>query len=92
MARPKQKDLPEMSDRKLDDLSDTAHDYAKVRDSRMELSQEEGQLKAKLLTLMKKHRMKEYIYEDVEIRVVTEEESVKVRIRRQKEEETVTEE
>lgn len=81
-----------MSDRKLDDLSDTAHDYAKVRDSRMELSQEEGQLKAKLLTLMKKHRMKEYIYEDVEIRVVTEEESVKVRIRRQKEEETVTEE
>lgn len=92
MARPKQKDLPGMSDRKLDDLSDTAHDYAKVRDSRMELSQEEGQLKAKLLTLMKKHRMKEYIYEDVEIRVVTEEESVKVRIRRQKEEETVTEE
>lgn len=86
MARGKQNDLPGMSDRKLEDLSDTAYDYAKVRDKRMELSREEGELKSKLLTLMKRHRMKEYVYEDVEIRVVTEEETVKVRIRKAKEE------
>lgn len=88
MARPKQKDLPGMSDRKLTDLSDAAYDYAKIRDERMDLSQQESQLKQRLLTLMKKHKMKEYVYEDVEIRVVAEEETVRVRIRKAKEEES----
>lgn len=88
MARPKQQDLPEMGNRQLKDLSDAAYDYASIRDKRMELSQDEHRLKEKLLSLMKKHKMKEYVYEDVEIKVVAEEETVRVRIRKQKEEDT----
>lgn len=81
-----QKDLPGMSDRKMSDLSDAAYDYAKIRDKRMALSQEEHGLKERLLGLMKKHRMKEYRYEDVEITVVAENEKVRVRIRQEKDE------
>jgi len=86
MARPRQQSLAGMENRKLADLHNVAQQYAGVRDERMELNQREVELKDQLLALMKKHDKREYLCEDVEIRVVAEEETVKVRILKPKEE------
>lgn len=86
MTKPKQEDLPGMSDRKLKDLHDCALEYAEKRDERQALLMEEVELKGKLLTLLKKHKMEHYEYEDVVIDLVHEEETVKVKIKRAKSE------
>lgn len=67
---PKQNDLPGMTDRKLSDLSDKAHEYAEIRDKRMALSTKEHELKQDLHGLMKRHKMKNYVFDDVEIQIV----------------------
>lgn len=80
-----QTDLPGMEDREINDLQFSALEYAKIRDKRMKLSQEEVELKQELLALMKKHHRKTYNYNGVEVNVVTEEETVKVRIHKPEE-------
>ena len=50
---PRQQHLPEMEDNKIAVLEDLALYYAEVRDERMGLSQQEVELKGKLLDLMK---------------------------------------
>ncbi len=84
MAKPKTQRLPGMEDAKLADLESAAREYAEVRDDRIELNQREADLKAKLLGLMKKHRRETYVCDDVEINVVHEVETVKVRIHKKK--------
>jgi hypothetical protein len=84
MAKPEQKDLPGMEDREIKDLVSAARKYANVRDDRQVLTAKEVTLKQELLTLMKRHRKTEYIFDGIEIRVVTEEETVKVRIHKEK--------
>jgi hypothetical protein len=80
MAR--QKDLPGMTDRKIKDLHEKAEEYADVRDQRQALTPKEVALKAELLSLMKKHKLDKYAYNGVEVERITEEETVKVRIRK----------
>lgn len=75
-----QADLPGMEDRKISDLVEKAEEYVKVRDKRQDLTRRESELKADLLTLMKKYKKREYVYEGIEIRIVVEEETIKVRI------------
>jgi len=84
-SKPKQKDLPGMEERKIPDLHAAAEDYAEIRDERMALTEKEVPAKANLLELMHKHGKETYKYEDVEISVVHEEETVKVKIHREKE-------
>jgi len=84
MAKQKQGRLIES---KMDDLQDLAQQYAEVRDERQRQGNEEVRLKGELLTAMKKHKMRDYVYEDVEIHVVTESETVKVKIHKPKEQE-----
>lgn len=84
MAKPKQADLPGMSDRKLKDLHECAEEYADKRDARQEIGRKEVELKTRLLGLLKKHKLEHYEYEDVTIDLVHEEETVKVRIKKQK--------
>ena len=86
MAKPRQKQLPTMEDREIKDLRVGALDYAEVRDERMELTEREHDLKVKLLTLMKKHKKKEYNCDGIKISVVAEQETVKVKIRKEKDE------
>lgn len=81
---PKQERLPGVEN-KLKDLHDCALDYADKRDERQACLVEEVELKTKLLALMKKHKLEHYEYEDVNIDVVREEETVKVRIKHAKE-------
>jgi hypothetical protein len=83
--REKQEDLPGMEDRLIKDLDAAAFEYAETRDQRMELSKTESELKTKLLGLMKKHGKESYIHDGIEITVVHEEETVKVKIKQEKE-------
>lgn len=81
----KQKDLPGMEDRMLEDLETAATDYAEIRDQRMALNKEEVQLKATLLSLMKKHGKENYKRDGIEVNIVHEEETVKVRVKKDEE-------
>jgi len=83
-AKAKQQRLPG-TEGKIADLQDAAEKYAGIRDERQELTKQEVDLKGKLLGLMKRHKLTEYKYGGVEINVIVEEETVKVRIAKQKE-------
>lgn len=80
----RQKRLPGMADAKLEALHNAALDYAEVRDKRQELTKEEVALKGTLLTLMHKHKKDHYEYNGVTIDLVTEEETVRVRVKKAK--------
>jgi hypothetical protein len=91
MARPEQERLPGTGDAKLADLHTAALEYADVRDQRQVLTASEVELKTKLLALMKKYKKESYVYEDVNIQIVHEEETVKVRIKKAKSEDEADE-
>jgi hypothetical protein len=81
-----QKDLPGMEDREIKDLEEKAHEYKKILNKRQDLTRREVELKTDLLALMKKHKRREYVRDGIEIRIVTKEEMVKVRINDEEEE------
>src|SRR5262245_17900012 len=82
-ARPQPQSLPGMENRALEDLRAAALEYADIRDQRQALTAQEVALKAKVLGLMKAHKRSVYEYEGIEIRIVVEEETVKVKIDRE---------
>lgn len=84
--RAKQKDLPGMGDRRINELDQAALDYAEGRDERMELTKKEVELKTALISMMHRHNKKTYKYEDIEIELVPEGEKVRVRIAKKDEE------
>ena len=67
-----QESLPGMEDTKITEIENLALKYAGVRDERMVLTQEEGQLKKALLTAMKKAHKKTYKRHIVEVQIVME--------------------
>jgi hypothetical protein len=79
-ARPKEQSLPGMEDREIEELQNLAIEYAEKRDERMALLKEETDLKTDLLAVMQRHHKIVYDYQGVHIRVVHEDETVKVRI------------
>lgn len=84
---PKQKALPGMDDRRLDDLHEAAEEYADIRDQRMALTPKEVELKSNLLKLMKRHGKKSYHFNGLEIDVIVESEKVRVHIAKPNKEE-----
>jgi hypothetical protein len=84
--RPKQSRLPTMEDAKIEELEDLAGDYAAVRDKRQKLTLDEVELKQDLLDLMKANKKETYLHNGIEIRVVHEKENVKVKIKKDKDE------
>jgi hypothetical protein len=76
----RQADLPGFEDKHLKDLEEAAYSYAKIRDKRVSLLRQEVDMKELLLTLMKRHDKKLYRVEELEIKVVPTEETVKVKI------------
>jgi len=81
--RPRQADLPGTEDRAIKPLEDAAATYADIRDQRMELNQQESQLKQSLIRLMKRYGKTHYKRDGVEIDLVTEAETVRVRVKKQ---------
>jgi len=89
--KPRQQRLPGTGDAKLKDLHEAALSYAEIRDKRQVLTAEEVELKSKLLDLMHKYKKESYVYEDVNIQIVHEDETVKVKIKKAKEAEDAEE-
>ena len=84
---PKQARLPGTEDAPIQALESAAERYAEIRDERIALSKEEGELKAGLLILMKKNGKTAYKHNGVEIWIELEEETVKVKIRKEEKDE-----
>jgi hypothetical protein len=80
VKRPRQQRIPGTEDAKIDALEDAAQDYAAKRDQRMQLTIQESDLKMTLLRLMKENKKETYQRDGVEINIVHEEETVRVRI------------
>ncbi len=76
--------LPGMEDAEIEELEDQARTYVSARDERMACTETEVEEKTSLLGLMKKYDRKSYRHGEVEIKVVAEEETVKVRIIKEK--------
>lgn len=80
----KQADLPGMENREIKELNDAAEEYASIRDERQQLTVQEIGLKAKVLGLMHKRKMNDYVFNGIEIHVIMEEETVKVKVPKKK--------
>jgi hypothetical protein len=87
MAKAKQQRLPGTEDNHLKELDDLATQYAEVRDERMALGRKEVNLKDDLLAKMKGLKKKTYSVDGISIDVVSEEETVKVKVSKPKDEE-----
>lgn len=76
--------IPGTEPPRIKEIDDKANEYRKLRDKRMKLGMEEGELKTELLDLMHKHELKSYSVLDSNIDVMLEpgEETVKVRKRK----------
>ena len=74
--------LPGMEDPAIEELEDGAKQYAKVRDKRMALLEQEVELKGRLTAAMKKLKRTTYVHGKITINLVTEEETVKVKIQK----------
>ena len=81
--KPRQARLPEMEDPAIEELENSAEEYADIRDQRMELTKEETRLKTELLGLMKKHNRVSYVHDGYDIKVIVESEKLKVRIKKE---------
>lgn len=80
--RPEQADLPGTEDSAIAPLENAAKRYAKIRDERMELNDEEGKLKASLISLMHKHQKTTYSRHGIVITLIPEAENVKVKVKK----------
>jgi hypothetical protein len=79
-ARPTQGEL--IADRKIKPLDDVASAYADLRDRRIELTQEEAELKATAIKLMHKYGKTIYRHDGIEILLKEGEEDIKVKVRK----------
>lgn len=79
--------LPGLEDPAIEELEKLAKLYAKTRDKRQAIGVQEVDLKGQLLVAMKKNGKEEYTHGKISIRVVVEEETVKVKIRKDEDEE-----
>ena len=78
---PRQQNLPEMEDRKIEALEEKAQEYAEARDERMGLSRQEIELKGQLLQLMKAQKREHYKRGPITIDIVHESENIKVKVK-----------
>lgn len=81
---PRPQALPGMEDAQIEVLEEKAREYADVRDSRIGLSQKEGELKKQLLDLMKAQEREHYQREGITIDIVHEKENLKVKVKGKK--------
>lgn len=80
--KPKPTALPGMEDHAIPELENLAHDYADIRDRRMELTDQEHTLKINAVRLMHKHGKTIYQHDGVTITLVQGDEDVKVRVKK----------
>lgn len=84
--RPVDQPLPGMEDARIGELEAVAESYADIRDRRMELTQEEAELKATAIKVLHKYNKLIYKRNGIEIRLVVGDEGVKVKVRKESDE------
>ena len=77
--------LPGMEEPAIEKLERLAKLYAKTRDKRQAILVQEVDLKGQILAAMKEEKKTEYVHGKISIKVVAEEETVKVRIEKDEE-------
>lgn len=83
---PRDVTLTGMEDSAIKPIEDAALAFVEVRDERMQLTEQEVALKAKLMKVMHQHNKTVYRRGDIEVRMMPVDETVKVRVRRSTEE------
>lgn len=83
---PKQEQLPGVENAAIKEIEDAAIEYAEGRDERMEATRVEVERKQRLIEAMHKAKKTEYRRGNIDIKLVTEKESVKVKIKDEGEE------
>ena len=78
-------DLPGMEDRTIGSLEKMAEEYADYRDERIAIGQREVRLKADVMSEMKRLGKTRYHRNGITIEIVVEQESVKVSVKKPKE-------
>jgi hypothetical protein len=78
---PRQTPLPGIGDKKIAAIENAALDYAEIRDQRQDLTNQEVDLKQKLIKLMHAKELTEYKRNGISVKLVLEEETVKVRVK-----------
>lgn len=64
----------------IPELEELGHEYAGVRDERMDLTRKEVELKERLLEAMKRNDLSACRYQDIEMEIVPGKEKVKVKV------------
>jgi hypothetical protein len=82
---PRQTPLPGIGDEKIAAIENAALDYAEIRDQRQALTSQEVELKGKLLDLMHAKKLTEYKRNGISVKLVAEQETVKVRVKSEEE-------
>lgn len=77
--KPKQQTLPGVETDSIPEIEEAAEEYTRVRDERMELTEEETAAQAKLLDLMRDHNLDKYKYDGKIVAVLQGEAKVKVK-------------
>jgi hypothetical protein len=85
--KPRQPRLPQMEDPEIEDLEEAAEEYATIRDDRIALNQSEKKLKDQLLALMKANSKEHYHRNGIDVKLVHENETVKIRVKKGEEDE-----
>ena len=80
VKRPRQERLSGTEDAKIDRLEELAQDYAAIRDQRQRLTVQEVELKKKLMDAMEANKKEVYKRDGIEIKIVAEEKTVKVKV------------
>lgn len=80
--QPRTASLPGMENHAIKALDLLAADYADIRDSRMDLTRQESELKQRTMKLMKKHGKTRYQHNGVLIEIEPGEETIKVRVKK----------
>jgi hypothetical protein len=78
---PRQDALPGMNDAKLSAIESLALDYVELRDERMEIGKREVEIKELLIAAMHKAGKSEYKRAGISVKLIVEEEGVKVRVK-----------
>lgn len=83
--------LPGLEDAQIEELETIATEYKKQQKKRMSYLSKEVEQKGLLLEAMKRHKKKHYKFEDLEIEIVPTGEKLRVKIKKEDDEEEAAE-
>lgn len=78
----RQKELPGMEERHIQEIEEVAVRYAEIRDQRQALTRREVDAKELLLNVMKRHNKRSYVVDEMAIEIVITKEKIRVKLKK----------